>query len=47
MNIVLNDGSILSCRKIEIYGNTIVADEYRRVSIFDVERIEESDDVDE
>lgn len=39
MIIILKDGSELKCNKIEIWGNIIVVDEYRRVSIFDVSEI--------
>ena len=39
ISIIMSDGSVLTCNKIEIYGNMIVADEYRRVPILDVKMI--------
>ena len=39
MIIIMQDGSELKCNKIEIWGNIIVADEYRRIPIYDVKEI--------
>lgn len=43
ISVVMNDGSILTCNKIEIYGNMLIADEYRRIPIYDVEMIVPTD----
>lgn len=40
MVIIYNDGGILECNTIEFYGSDLYVDEYRIVSIDDVERIE-------
>ena len=40
MEIIYNDGSILECSTIEFYGSDLYVDDYRIVSIDDVERIE-------
>ena len=40
MIIIMYDGSVLECNKIEIYGNELIADDYRIVPIIDVNRIE-------
>ena len=41
MRIVYKDGSVLTGNKIEIIGDTIYFDDYRYVSVWDVDCIEE------
>lgn len=43
MTIYLSDGSTLTCSTIELWNGYFVADGYREVHTYDVDRIEEGD----
>jgi len=45
MSIIFTDGGVLTCEKIEICGDIIIADDYRIVDLCEVERIERSDEI--
>jgi hypothetical protein len=41
MKIIYIDGSVLECNKIEILGSNLYCDDYRIVSVFDIDHIED------
>ena len=45
--ILFEDGEVLTCNTLEVNGTDLIADGYRIVSIFEIERIEGSDGFEE
>jgi hypothetical protein len=44
MNIIYKDGGILTCETIEVWGDVLIADDFRIVDLCDIERIERNDE---
>ena len=40
VKVIFHDGSVLDCARLDIYGNSLVADEYRHFNDYDIDHIE-------